>query len=80
MEGPEPPDVNVKFVLLFAVPPAVVTLMGEWAKPPGTTAVICVSELTVKLVAAMVPNVTLVAPVKPVPVTVTLLPTGPDVG
>jgi hypothetical protein len=38
--------------------------------------------LTVKLVAAVVPNCTAVAPVKPVPVTVTLLPpaVGPLVG
>ena len=79
MEEPEPAT-SVKFVALLAVPPGAVTLMGECAKPLGTTAVICVSESTVKLVAAMAPNVTFVAPVKPVPVTVTLLPTGPDVG
>ena len=33
-----------------------------------------------KLVAATAPKFTLVAPVKPDPVTVTLLPTGPDAG
>ena len=39
---------------------------------------IWVSESTVKLVAATAPKLTLVAPVKPDPVTVTLLPTGPE--
>ena len=39
----------------------------------GTTAVICVAELTVKLVALVVPMATAVAPVKPVPV-ITIVP------
>ena len=43
---------------------------------------IWVDETTVKLVAATVPKSTLVAPVKPVPVMVTVVPppVGPDVG
>ena len=50
--------------------------------PAGDVAVIDVDELTVKLVAAVAPNVTAVAPVKPVPVTVTTVPPvcGPVVG
>ena len=43
---------------------------------------ICVAELTVKPVAAAVPNLTAVAPVRFVPVMVTLVPpvVGPVVG
>ncbi len=43
---------------------------------------ICVAELTVKLAAAVAPNLTAVAPVKLVPVMTTLVPpvSGPDVG
>jgi hypothetical protein len=46
-------------------------------------AVICVSEITVKLAeGAPAPNATLVAPVKPVPVMVTVVPPaiGPELG
>jgi len=48
----------------------------------GETAVILVSDTTVKLVAATVPKTTLVAPVKPVPVMVTVVPpdAGPEAG
>ena len=48
----------------------------------GLTAVIEVGELTVKLIAGTPPNATAVAPVKLVPVIVTLVPpaAGPDVG
>ena len=42
--------------------------------PAGAVAVICVALLTVKLAAGLPPKLTAVAPVKPVPVTVTLLP------
>ena len=64
------------------VPPAVVTLTSTVPVPAGEVAVIDVAELTVKLVAAVAPNVTNVAPVKPVPVMVTVVPpaAGPDVG
>src|SRR5580692_1523458 len=52
---------------------------AAWA---GDTAVICVADSTVKLVAAAVPKVTSVAPVNAVPVAVTVVPpaVGPDVG
>jgi hypothetical protein len=67
---------TVKLPVLLAVPPAVVTLIGPVAAPAGTVAVIAVAELTVKL--ALVPlNRTAVAPVKFVPLMVTLVPTGP---
>ena len=64
------------------VPPAVVTLMSTVPVPAGAVAVIVVVELKVKLVAAVAPNVTAVAPVKLVPVMVTVVPPawGPDVG
>ena len=47
--------------------------------PAGTTAVICVALFTVN-VAATPLKVTALAPVKPVPVKVTLAPTRPEVG
>ena len=54
-------------------------IAAAWA---GETAVISVDETTVKLVAATVPKTTLVAPVKLVPVMVTVVPpaVGPEVG
>ena len=56
-----------------------------WCAPAGwagETAVICVSDTTLKLVATTPPNATRVAPVNPVPVTVTDVPPadGPDDG
>src|SRR6202007_2827523 len=70
---------TVKLPALVAVPPGVVTLIGPLVAPDGTVAVIVVAELTVKL--ALVPlNRTAVAPVKLVPLMVTLVPTGPLVG
>jgi hypothetical protein len=50
--------------------------------PFGETAVIDVAEFTVKLLALAEPNLTAVAPVKPVPVMVTLVPPlgGPRLG
>src|SRR5439155_16121785 len=71
--------VTVKLLLLVAVPPGVVTLSGPLVAPLGTVAAIEVEEFTVKLL--LVPlNVTAVAPVKAVPLIVTLLPTGPLAG
>ena len=50
--------------------------------PAGDVAVIEVAELTVKPVAGVAPKLTAVAPVNPVPVTVTEVPpaVGPAVG
>ena len=58
------------------------TVTSTTPVPAGLVAVICVAELTVKLVAATVPKSTAVAPVKSVPVIVTVVPpaAGPDAG
>ena len=52
----------------------VVTVTSAIPEPAGEVAVILISELTVKLVAAVEPNLTAVAPVNPVPVIVTVVP------
>src|SRR5690348_16058904 len=74
--------VKRSFVFVALVPPPVVTATSTVPVPAGDVAVIDVSVLTVKDVAALVPNFTAVAPVKFVPVTVTLVPPAlvPDVG
>ncbi len=57
------------------MPPAVVTVTSTVAAAcAGDVAVIWVSETTVKVVAAVEPKSTAVAPVKPVPVMVTEVP------
>jgi hypothetical protein len=71
---------TTKSAVLATVPPPTVTLILPVVAPVGTVAVICVAEFTVKLVAATLLKLTAVAPVKPVPVIVTTVPTGPDVG
>jgi hypothetical protein len=71
--------VTVKLEALVAVPPGVVTPIDPVVAPLGTTVVIWVSELTVKVAAAPL-NVTAEAPVRPVPPMVTLVPIAPDVG
>jgi hypothetical protein len=71
---------TVKFAALFPVPAGVVTLILPVTAPAGTVAVICVAELTAKLVAATPPNRTDVAPLNPVPVIVTTVPAFPLVG
>jgi len=71
--------VTVKLPVLLAVPPAVVTLIGPVVAPAGTLAVIAVAEFTVKLALTAL-NVTAVAPLKFVPLIVTLVPTGPLLG
>jgi hypothetical protein len=76
----DPVGVTVKLPVPVAVPPGVVTLIRPDMAPDGTTAVICVGELTVKLVALVFLNFTSVAPVKFVPVMTTDVPTGPEVG
>jgi len=64
-------------VLLVTVTPLVVIPILPVLAPVGTVAVICVSEFTVNSEAATPPNVTLVVPVKAVPVIVTVVPTAP---
>jgi hypothetical protein len=73
------PYVNLSAATIALVPPGVVTLTSTtpaiWA---GEVMVILVLEFTVRLVPAVVPNLTAVAPVNPVPVIVTTVP--PAVG
>jgi hypothetical protein len=56
------------------VPPGVVTVTSTVPAPAGEVAVICVALFTVNVVAPVAPNFTAVAPVKFVPVMVTLVP------
>ena len=56
------------------VPFAVVTVMSTIPVPAGLVVAICVSDVTVKLVEAAPPNFTALAPVKPLPLTVTAVP------
>ena len=65
--------------VLVAVPPGVVTLMLPVA-PLATTTVIVLASTTVNEVAAIPPKLTAVAPVKLVPVMVTVAPAAADVG
>ena len=65
---------KVKVPTELPVPPIVVTLTVTDPEPAGLTAVIWVAEFTTKLAAAVLPNITAVAPVKLVPVMVTLVP------
>src|SRR5450631_1248796 len=73
---------NVKVPAEVAVPPTVVTLTVTAPMPAAVVAVIWVAELTMKLAAAVAPNLTDVAPVKLVPVMTTDVPpaSGPLVG
>ena len=59
--------------LVFEVPAGVVTVMVTVPAPGGLVTVICVLESAV-MVAAAVPKRTPVAPARPVPVMVTVLP------
>ena len=61
------------------MPPGVVTVTStEPVDPAGLVAVMMVALTTVTLVAAMLPKLTAVAPVKFVPVIVTLVPPAAD--
>ena len=68
--------VLVEYVYVEAedVPPTVVTFTSAAPVPLGVIAVICVDELTVKLVAFADPKVTAVAFANPVPVITTEVP------
>ncbi len=72
--------IAVKVAALVAVPPAVVTVIEPVTAPVGTVAVIWVAESITKVVAAVPPNFTDVAPVKFVPVMTTNVPGPPVVG
>jgi hypothetical protein len=70
--------VTVKFVALVAVPPGVVTVIFPVTAPLGTVVVIFVPDaFTENDVAATPPNFTAVALLRPVPLIVTEVPTGP---
>src|ERR1043166_3072382 len=69
-----------KFAELGAVPPAVVTANGPGVAPAGALARTVVAGAAEKLPAAIPLNATAVAPVKLVPVIVTLVPAAPLVG
>src|SRR5215472_9541100 len=56
------------------VPAGVTTVTSTAPLPAGLVAVICVSEITVSALALLAPNRTDVAPVNPLPVTVTVVP------
>jgi hypothetical protein len=72
--------ITVKIPLLTAMPEGVVTLMVP-VVPLPTVAVICVAELTVNEMAAVPPMLTAVAPVKFVPVMLTVaVPAQPEAG
>jgi hypothetical protein len=71
---------TVKLELLVAVPPCVVTAIGPVVAPAGTVALIDVLSVTVNVVAAFPLKLAVAAGPKPVPVTVTDVPTGPLVG
>ena len=61
-------------------PNGVTTVTSTVPAPPGLTVVICVSLFTVALGAPVVPKPIDVAPENPVPVMVTVVPAGPEVG
>ena len=66
--------------LVTLVPPEVVTVTSTVPVLAGAMAVIVVELSTAKVEAAVVPKFRAVAPVKFVPVIVSKLPLGPDVG
>ena len=76
--APQAKTVGVIYIIALgkvAVPPAVVTATPfAPAAPAGVTAVIDVSLTTTTLVAGLTPTVTLLAPVKFVPVIVMAVP------
>jgi hypothetical protein len=71
--------VTVNGVLLLAVPAGVVTLMVPEGAAAGTVKVMLVA-LTVVNVVVSAPSITAVAPLRAVPVTVTVVPAMPLVG
>src|SRR5262249_10170906 len=69
-------NLNLSAVLVDDVPEGVVTVTSTVcpAVPAGSVAVILVADTTVKLVAGVPPNDTPVAPLKLLPVIVTVVP------
>jgi hypothetical protein len=71
---------TVKLSGLVAVPPGVVTVTGPLVAPAGTTKVSVVASTMVKLLTGPPLSDTAVAPVRLVPVAVTVVPTSPLLG
>ena len=71
--------ITIKLSAVVTTPPGVFTVIFPVEAVAGTVAVIWVSEFTVKL-ADVAPKLTLVAPVKVIPVIVTVVPAGPVLG
>ena len=73
---------NLSAVLVALVPPDVVTVTSTVPVPAGEVILMEVPLLTVRLVPAVVPNLTPVAPLRLVPVMVTTVPppAGPLLG
>ncbi len=69
----------MKLAALVAVPPGVTTETVPLVAPAGTVAAMCVASLTLKDAAVPLKR-TALAPVRLVPVRVTAVPTGPEVG
>ena len=63
-------------------PPGVLTVTSTVPEPAGEVAVTCVADSALSAVAALAPNLTSLAPVRFVPVIVTVVPppAGPLVG
>jgi hypothetical protein len=72
-------EITAKFVALVTLPPGPVTVIGPLVAPAGTLATICVS-LEIMKTAGWPLKLTAVAPLKFVPVKVTLLPARPEAG
>ena len=71
---------TVKLIGLVGEPKAVVAVTTPVAAPVGTVAVICVSFMIEKLAATPLKKLTAVVVDRPVPVIVTVVPTGPLTG
>jgi hypothetical protein len=77
---PGPVVVTEKLKTLDAVPPGVMTAIGPVVAPTGTVAVTIASLTKTKPDEAVPLKWTATEPVKPVPLIVTTVPTGPEVG
>ena len=70
----------MNLLVLLAVPPIVVIVIGPVTALAGTVAVTCLSEFTLNSVAATPPKVTSVVCLRLPPIICTCVPTGPLVG
>ena len=72
--------IGLKIPVLVVVPSGPITFIVPITASAGTVARIEVADSTVKSVALVLPNCTSVAPDKPVPFIVTLVPATPLIG